>query len=130
MLLNRHSVKPGDRVAVLSQNTIEYLSYYFAVQDGSVRCLIPGKFSFCHWEIEFILTDCSARLLIVQEQYLSMVTGMTAASVPSNRITMDDVSSAAHDTSLVSLPLPECAKFDDPCMILYTSGPPVDRKGL
>jgi fatty-acyl-CoA synthase len=128
MLLNRHSVKPGDRVAVLSQNTIEYLFLYFAVQQiGAV--LVPVNFRLSAREIEFILTDCSARLLIVQEQYLSMVTGMSAASVPSNRITMDDVSSAAHDTSLVSLPLPECAKFDDPCMILYTSGTTGRPKG-
>ncbi|MBP6672333.1 MAG: acyl--CoA ligase, partial [Bacteroidetes bacterium] len=119
MFLNRYSIKPGDRVAVLSQNTIEYLFLYFAVQQiGAV--LVPVNFRLSAREIEFILSDCSAKLLIIHEQYRALQKEMAAENVPAKQMSMNELPSVVNDSSLLSSPLPDVVKFDDPCMILYT----------
>jgi fatty-acyl-CoA synthase len=128
MLLNRFSIKPGDRIAVLSQNTIEYLFLYFAVQQiGAV--LVPVNFRLSAREIEFILSDCSAQLLIIHEQYRALLKEMVAENVPAKQMSMNELPSVVNDSSLLSSPLPDVVKFDDPCMILYTSGTTGRPKG-
>jgi fatty-acyl-CoA synthase len=128
MLLNKFSIKPGDRIAVLSQNTIEYLFLYFAVQQiGAV--LVPVNFRLSAREIEFILSDCSAQLLIIHEQYRALLKEMVAENVPAKQMSMNELPSVVNDSSLLSSPLPDVVKFDDPCMILYTSGTTGRPKG-
>lgn len=128
MLLNRFSIKPGDRIAVLSQNSIEYLFLYFAAQQiGAV--LVPVNFRLSAREIEFILSDCSAQLLIIHEQYRALLKEMVAENVPAKQMSMNELPSVVNDSSLLSSPLPDVVKFDDPCMILYTSGTTGRPKG-
>lgn len=128
VLQKKFSVKPGDRVAVLSQNTIEYLFLYFAVQQiGGV--LVPVNFRLSAREIEFILTDCAAQMLIIQEQYRHVLQEISGTSIPFHLTTMDELHAIVNDRSLPSMGLPEIAVFEDPCMILYTSGTTGRPKG-
>ncbi|MFZ4621716.1 MAG: acyl-CoA synthetase [Bacteroidota bacterium] len=128
ILQEEYGIQYGDRVAVLSQNTIEYLFLYFAVQQiGAI--LVPVNFRLSPREIEFILTDCAAKLLIVQEQYRSVLREIAAEKIPSQQSTIDRLSKVIANSTLLSMPVDVNVKFDDPCMILYTSGTTGRPKG-
>lgn len=133
VLLNDYSISRGDRVAVLSQNCIEYLFLYFAVQQtGAI--LVPVNFRLAAGEIEFILSDCSAKLLIVQEQYIPVLNEMHSSVLPQQRLSIQSTSGKSlttiiADDSLPSGPIDIGVNFEDPCMILYTSGTTGKPKG-
>src|ERR1044071_4308133 len=57
--LSRRGVKRGDRVAILSQNRVDYLAAYFgAMRAGFVA--VPVNHRFPRKTIHFILEDCGA----------------------------------------------------------------------
>lgn len=128
VLQSQYGINAGDRIAVLSQNSIEYLFLYFAVQQiGAI--LVPVNFRLSPREIEYIFTDCSANLLVIQEQYLPLLNEMVPAAVPPLRCTITQLADILSDSSLSSSPVKSSVNFNDPCMILYTSGTTGAPKG-
>jgi fatty-acyl-CoA synthase len=126
-------IQTGDRVAVLSQNCVEYLMLYFAVQQiGGI--LVPVNFRLAPREIEYILQDCSAKLLIVQEPYRPVIASLAATARPSSILPIQtavemSIASIMNDGTISSDPIQQEVKFEDPCMILYTSGTTGNPKG-
>ena len=57
---------PGDRIAVLAFNCIEWLEIYAAAARAGLIA-VPINFRLVTDEIRFVLEDCGARLLIVQD---------------------------------------------------------------
>jgi fatty-acyl-CoA synthase len=133
VLQSEFGIRTGDRVAVLSQNCVEYLFLYFAVQQiGGI--LVPVNYRLAPREIEFILHDCSAKLLIVQEQYQAVISSIQSAVIPEHQLFIQSVTEKSVqsiltdptvDTGAIQCEIP----FDDPCMILYTSGTTGKPKG-
>lgn len=120
VLRNHFAIGKGDRVACLAQNELEYISLFFAIQRlGAI--LVPLNFRFTLSEAEHIVRDSGAKLLIAQTAFA----GLALQLKNSVRLWNFDGDSesmveAAHKGDLVDVPF--AGEFEDPCMILYTSG--------
>lgn len=120
LLKDRMNIGFGDRVAVLAQNELEYILLFFATQRlGAI--LVPINFRFTTSEVRHVVTDCGAKLLLVQQSLWSVAEPLKDSvrlwnfdgpeSLLENLERQGDVPS-----------VPMAAAFEDPCMILYTSG--------
>lgn len=123
VLRERFEIGAGDRVACMAQNELEYVGLFFATQRlGAI--LVPINFRFTASEVEFLVRDSGSKLLIAQTEYWSVVEGLEdkvalwnfngpesmTAQVPGSS---GDASKSVQDFN---------GRFEDPCMILYTSG--------
>ena len=62
----------GSRIAIYLENSIDYVTAYFAVlQAGFV--VVPVDTSLNHEKLNFIVNDCQAELLLVQAKYQRML---------------------------------------------------------
>jgi fatty-acyl-CoA synthase len=117
-LRERFAIEPGDRVACLAQNELEYVALFFALQRlGAI--LVPINFRFTSAEVGHVVHDCGAKLLIAQQAFWSV-----AQSTNVNLWSFDGPESlvALVGHRIESREIPFTAEFEDPCMILYTSG--------
>src|SRR5690349_23600519 len=62
----------GDRVAVLAYNRIEWLEIYAATAKAGLVC-VPVNFRLMAPEIRYIVENCEARALIVEDALLDRV---------------------------------------------------------
>jgi fatty-acyl-CoA synthase len=68
-------LKKGDRVAVLSKNSVEYAFIYFAgAKSGVVP--VPLNYRLAPHEWTYILNDSQAKMLIASPQYQEAVEGI------------------------------------------------------
>ena len=113
-LHSTYHIGVGDRVACFAQNELEYIALFFAVQRlGAI--LVPINFRFTTAEAEHIVRDSGAKVLIAQEAFWSTVGSLSAVtSLVAFESLMRDLPQAA--------PLDFKGGFEEPCMILYTSG--------
>jgi len=70
--LNSLGVGKEDRVAVLVKNSVEFVDVVFAsIQLGAV--VVPINFRLVEREIEYILRDSGAKIIICEPEYISML---------------------------------------------------------
>src|SRR5215203_5369299 len=62
----------GDRVAVLASNRVEWMEIYAAAAKGGLVA-VPINFRLVGPEIRYIIENCGARALIVEEDLLGSV---------------------------------------------------------
>ncbi|WP_030275599.1 long-chain-fatty-acid--CoA ligase [Streptomyces sp. NRRL B-24484] len=121
-LLVAAGVRPGDRVALMAQNTADFPRCYYAVlAAGAV--VVPVHLLLTPQEVAHVLSDSGARLLVVDEASARTGTaaaGIAGAAVLSTRAPRDG-------TAPLASHLPRRA--DDPAVILYTSGTTGRPKG-
>jgi acyl-CoA synthetase (AMP-forming)/AMP-acid ligase II len=65
-------LRVGDRVAVLSENSIEYVLLYFAASKAGVA-VVPLNYRLTVPEWTYILNDAQPRMLIASGQYLTAI---------------------------------------------------------
>lgn len=110
-------VEPGDRVAYLAGNTVELLEAYYAVLlAGAV--LTPLNIRLSPAELQFILDDCGASLLVVHPDHRATAAGLA----PKARLDMGpdyEKLVSAHAGIVVD---PGPIDEDSVCEIFYTSG--------
>lgn len=119
VLRARHSIGAGDRVAVLAQNELEYILLFFATQRlGAI--LVPINFRFTTAEVRHIVSDAGAKLLIVQQALWPV------AEPIKDTVRLWNFDGPEGLTESIAVPTIEAheypSDFEDPCMILYTSG--------
>lgn len=121
VLRERYHVKPGDRVAVLSMNELEYIVLFFALQRLNA-ILVPINYRLTEREMRHIVEDCQPKLIILQEAYQETVKNFSSSSqIFSKFIDQCEISSGT---------VPDFnASQDSDCMILYTSGTTGAPKG-
>lgn len=130
MLQKIYGVKPGDRVAVLALNHMEYVVLFFAIQKlGAI--LVPLNFRLAAPELAYQLEDSSPYLLLLESDFVPTIkeTGWSGENVFLD--TKDGFITRMHCTSQHEKPevdYPNPA-FEDTCMILYTSGTTGRPKG-
>lgn len=124
--LKKLDVKAGDRVASLSQNRVETVLLFFALQRlGAI--LVPVNFRLSPSEIEYILQDCGAKILFYEDSFSS-----TVKKIISDRL---HIANPKSNVSLTCLPYQDLKQAESadsyydfegveetPVMILYTSG--------
>ncbi len=122
-LQSEYHIKAGERIAVLAENHIEYVLLFFAVQ----RCgaiLVPINNRLTAREIDYIIQDSKPSLLFFEYAFREVIEEIPAVSRPKS-ISLDGAdgfNQTFHESSKVIPDIPMMGNFEDPAMILYTSG--------
>jgi len=69
-------LEKGDRIAVLAYNAVEWLEIYAAVARAGLIA-VPINFRLIADEMRYIIEDCDARLLIVQDALIGPIEGIS-----------------------------------------------------
>lgn len=119
VLRERFGVRAGDRVACMAQNDLDYVSLFYATQRlGAI--LVPVNFRFTCSETEHVVRDSGAKLVIVDSILYPAVAGLKGEVALWNFDGPEGLCEAAG--AGVAPEIPFAGGFEDPCMILYTSG--------
>ena len=127
----------GDRVAVLAYNAVEWLEIYAATALAGIVA-VPVNFRLTAPEARYIIEDCGARALIVQDELIGTIETIRAelpisdrniivfgvASCPTGFSAYEDLLARAHDR-----PPSLAVDGTDPWMLMYTSGTTGRPKG-
>lgn len=119
--------KPGDRVAILSENCIEYVECYYGVP-GAGMALTLLNYRLTGPELTYIIGNAEPRILVVEPKYLPVIRQIRK-DIPSVETILligdkaDDCTT--YDDFVASGEAVEPsvrAKEDDLCWLIYTSG--------
>jgi fatty-acyl-CoA synthase len=122
--LDALGIAPGERVAVVSQNSARLFTSFFGVS-GSGRILVPINFRLAPPEVAYIVEHSGARVLIVDPELDGALSGIQAE----HRF----VIGAESDEALYRFgvePAPWEADEDATASINYTSGTTARPKGV
>lgn len=128
---------PGQRVAVLAYNRIEWAEIYIAVSKAGLVA-VPINFRLNSSEAEFILNDSGASAVIVEEMLINIIEplrenldrcadcliALSANTPPTGYLDYETLIGKSQDT-----PCPMEIQADDPWCIMYTSGTTGRTKG-
>lgn len=123
--LLEHSVKPGKKVGVILENSVEFLLLWLAIERiGAV--LVPINPALNSDEVSFILKH--------SESFLCVTTDLRAKKLAHNGVSTPFLFSSAllprHIKQMKRCVLPETAREGDIAAILYTSGTTGKPKGV
>jgi fatty-acyl-CoA synthase len=125
-LLSARGVHRGDRVAVLAGNDVSFVPLFFATARlGAV--LVPVNFRLAPREIDHVLEDAAPTLFLVSKAFEATAAHLATSNASIPRLPFDELETLAMDQD--AAPTPFDARFEDPCMILYTSGTTGAPKG-
>jgi fatty-acyl-CoA synthase len=128
-LQREYDLAPGDRVAVLSENTVEHVLLFLAAQTAGF-VLVPLNFRLAGPELQYVLSDADPAVLFVSDPYDAAARSLDTDAL---RVPLETVHSlSAPGDDLAPVPradLPPQPDLDDPLMILYTSGTTGRPKG-
>ena len=126
----------GDRIAVLSENTVEYIDAYYGVPSAGMA-LVPLNYRLNPHELAWIIQDAQASVLIVQRAYLPAILAVrdlfpcvrhlvVTGGLPDDVdvLDFDALVNAADPANLGKTP-----DEDDVAWQLYTSGTTGNPKG-
>jgi len=127
------SMQQGDRVAILSKNSIEYQELYFAAGRAGLIAQ-PLNWRLGVSELAKIVADASPRVLVVSDEFRKEAAELQAlVDVPTwlqygpdGDGTYEDMMAAASDEEP---PWSSAIGDDDPFFILYTGGTTGESKG-
>ena len=135
-VLLQAGVTPGDHVAILSINSMEFVETFLAVWSiGAVS--IPVNWRLSAEELIYVVNHCQATFLIFQEQFTDTIEQITPSLTfvrkylsfePSSVPDVFDMSAALENAS--EEPMSVQVKSDDTLIILYTSGTTGRPKGV
>lgn len=130
-------VEPGDRVALLSYNRLDYA----VVTQAVAKCgamLVPMNFRFVANEIRHVLADAEPTVLFLEASFAAAVevacadlkcpprlVFMDAAGAPDGSVTIATLSAGRSDADP-----PVAVDPDSSCVIMYTSGTTGFPKGV
>jgi long-chain acyl-CoA synthetase len=121
--LRAAGVEPGDRVALLGLNTIDFVTAYYGIlARGAV--VVPVAPMLVADEIAFLLQDSGAKLALVADDLAEVVArGAADAGVPVLLLGSDEATAAEPE------PYREATGPLDPAVLFYTSGTTGRPKG-
>jgi len=129
-------IEPGDRVAVLGENSPDWASSYLGVQcSGAVA--VPVDSLMPPSGIRHILSDSGARVLLVSKKFSSVIEDMAGVSTLEKKVCFEKVdfgdylllADVIDEGSKTRTELPK-RNLDEMASILYTSGTTGHSKGV
>lgn len=124
----------GDRVALLALNEPEYYDMYFGLgKIGAI--LVPINYRLAGPEIQFIISDCSAKVFVFGKEYKEIVDSIRNEIPSRDLIAISDepIEWAKSYEGLINISSAEEPEImgadDDTLTILYTSGTTGRPKG-
>jgi fatty-acyl-CoA synthase len=134
--LATRGLQPGDRLALLMTNSVEMLETIFAGwRVGAI--VVPVNFRLVADEVGFILGDCGASVVVVDESLAPLVRAHDAAGVDRVVVVLGEPSGAGAGAerydALIAEPDDTAVTVSvgehDPALIMYTSGTTGRPKG-
>ncbi|NBC18481.1 MAG: AMP-binding protein [Bacteroidetes bacterium] len=124
-LLDRYDLAPGDRVAILAENTLEHVLLFIAAQKAGL-ILVPLNFRLAVPELQYIVGDSDPAVLFYSDDYAETVDALTTDARRAPLATVDDLIDGEGAAPILDVDPPG---LDDPLMLLYTSGTTGRPKG-
>jgi fatty-acyl-CoA synthase len=115
--LREWGVQPGDRVAVLAGSEPELFPLFFAVHRLGAM-LVPLNFRLAPRELAHIAADAEPRVLVLHRDFAAAGAGLTAQRT----VSFEALGAVLADEGQPHVDEPWVPGFEDPCMVLYTSG--------
>ena len=130
VFLNEYKLKKGDRVAVLAENCSEYI-ILFSVMQKTGLVLVPLNFRLTSPELNYILENAEASLVITETKFLEKITATDAYNSVKNKLILKDFEIICARGNDNHAPDFKSARLNenDPLFILYTSGTTAFPKG-
>lgn len=121
-LQSNYGIKKGDRVVVLSKNRAETVFLFFSLMRlGAI--LVPLNFRLTPAELKGLLTDADPVAFIFEEEFSPTVSTLKPQFKKAIFENINFLSPFLHENpDKIDFLQNEELKFDDPVMILYTSG--------
>ncbi len=131
--LKNLGVKKGDRVAILLNNSMEFVTAYFATIYLGAE-IVPLNTFLRVSEVVYILNDCSAKILVSSYDFAGIISEIKRGEVPSlEKIIATDNLPGKHlkfsDVYLKDTFDKSYINTDDTAVIIYTSGTTGHPKG-
>jgi len=130
------SLRPGDRVCILSENRVEYVDAFWAAGKSGVILVPLGTRSIAR-ELQQILIDCGPRCLMYSSRYEALAKDLHQLVPFEHLIDLDAEADLPNTLSygrarhqVRSDPFPTRPQPDDLFCLLYTSGTTGRPKGV
>lgn len=123
-LAQNHSIRRGDRVALLATNELESVFLFFALQRLGAT-LVPINFRLTKREVDHIIRDSEPSLIIAQEAFWPLIQDFSQGKLRlQGPASFSEALAAPSKTSV-----PFQAESEDAALLLYTSGTTGAPKG-
>ncbi len=113
-------LRPGDRLAVLSENSLEYIALFVAAQRSGLT-LVPLNYRMAPPELDYLLGDSEPAMLCWQDQFEAAIRQCERLPAIGHRLPLREVRAVAFGEGEAEFPLQPVPE-DHPVFILYTSG--------
>ena len=135
-LINKLGVRLGDSVAILCLDRPEWVASFFGIVKAggvavSINTMVTPR------ECDYILRDCRARVLFVDESLLPVIEGIRHAQPFLEHVVVIGRSARGSDPEYADLIGDQATELaaapthrDDPCMLNYSSGTTGEPKGI
>lgn len=129
-LQDNYQIKQGDRIAMYSQNSSEYILLFLACMKLGVM-IVPLNFRLTPRELDLLLTDAQPTLFYYEDEYLEEVQNLESISNLDLKKSTKELSKFLTEPVSGKPILPDFP-FDPetPIMILYTAGTTGLSKGV
>jgi crotonobetaine/carnitine-CoA ligase len=135
--LRSAGIQPGDRVAIICSNRIEFLEIVLGCAWlGAIA--VPINVASRGPQLQHILSNCAARLLVMEAAYVENLAFLHPPELPVEAIWLIDATTEVRIGDAVSISLPRGSERiaaapvrpGDLALILYTSGTTGPSKGV
>jgi long-chain acyl-CoA synthetase len=132
--LSKLGIKQGDRVAMMLNNSIEFIEAYFAVISTGAA-IVPLNIFLKSDEVTFILNNCECKALFSSADFKKVIENLKPGNIPSleNIILVDDVPGikyVKYESLIGQERIGEVKmSIEDMAAIIYTSGTTGKPKG-